>query len=110
MNIPEEFTIEQFDEVAKIAEENYKRIFKTIARRKLERKFKSNEEEKLKGLSNLLEAIDNDKISFKNLKSNYKYFIERDEAYKNFKKEKSQIEENKNNLFSLESTITIEDL
>lgn len=109
-NLPEEFSLEEFDEMGKKAEEYYKTIFKTSVRRKLEKKFKNENFEHNQRLQKLLEEIDNDKISFKNLKSNFKLLFENDESVKDVVQEHVKDEEKTKSLFSLESKITVEDL
>ena len=109
-HLPEEFGLEAFDEIGRKAEEHYKHLFKTSVRRKLEKKFKNVDSEQNQRLEKLLEEIDKNKISFKNLKSNFKLLVENDESVKNVVEEHVKDQENMKSLFSLESKITVEDL
>jgi len=109
--LPEDFSLEKLNEIGKLSEDIYKRVFKNSARNSVKNNFISNDKEKNKRLQLLLEEIDKDKISFKNLKSKYKYYLEGDENYINKREHLLEYEKNDTNkLFSLESKITIEDL
>ncbi len=92
--LPEDFSLEKLNEIGKLSEDIYKRVFKNSARNSVKNNFISNDKEKNKRLQLLLEEIDKDKISFKNLKSKYKYYLEGDENYINKREHLLEYEKN----------------
>ena len=98
--VPNEFEIEEIEGIGKNVELKYKEAFKRIIPKLLINKYSEDYNE---DLDIVLKEINEDNISFKNLKSKIKFIIFNDESYKK--------EENKDeNKFSLESKVTIEDL
>lgn len=106
--VPEEFDIEDIHPIGKKVEEKYREFFKTIIKAKILSYFSANANIAKEKIKMLAYEIDNNEISFKNLKSKILYILYADEKFKDHNT-KEGAKENVNK-FSMEASITIEDL
>ena len=101
-NIPDKFEPEEIPIITKKMEKIYKNYFKNSVINQLEKYFKNYEYDVSSGLQILIDEINQEKISFKNIKSKLLYYIENDDQYKK--------EDDQENIYSTEAQVTIEDL
>ncbi len=102
--IPIKFYSENIPEINKKLDKFYLDYFKKTIIYKIEKYFLNYgyDYDIKNGLNLLIEEIKQEKISFKNLKSKILYLIEKNEKYK--------LDDDKENKFSSDMKITIEDL